>query len=431
MAPVQHRAVAASLRNLGLMSSSRPNIWYVAHYAGGPGIGRHGRGWYLADNWREAGAKATVIAASYHHMLDGAQMAGFRQVQGVDYHFLATPPYHTNGFMRVVNMLAFTAAFRVMQDELVRTHGKPDAIIASSPHPFTFLATHHLARRVGAKSIFEVRDLWPASITEIMKVPGWHPLVLLTAAVERFAYKKADAVVSLLPKTENYMRERGLTSDRWHYIPNGIVREEKFERPAGTPLFEQVDTWRNEGHMIVSYTGALGRPNNVDRLLEAMAILKGKNAPVRALIVGRGDVENDLRRQCAEMGLTSHVRFFEQVPRGVARALQESVGAGFIALRPSPVFRFGISPNKIFDYMMSGLPVISAIDAGNDIVADARCGISVPKGGAMEIASAIAQLADMPLETRRRLGRNGRIYVERHHDYKLLARRYIEVLCAS
>lgn len=410
------------------MSVAAPNIWYVAHYAGGPGIGRHSRGWYLARNWQAQGARVTVIAANRHHMLDQDQPAGFREVQGVDYHFLQTPAYRNNGLMRVVNMFAFTAAFRARQSELMRMHGRPDVIIASSPHPFCFLPTHRLARSLGAKSIFEVRDLWPASMIEILNMSPWHPMTKLIEMIERYAYANADAVVSLLPKTEGYMRSRGLTGNRWHHVPNGIVHDETSERPAGSPLFEQIDRWHTEGHAIVCYTGALGVPNNVDRLIDAMTLLKRKTAPVRALIVGRGDMEHELRARVTALGLEDHMRFFGQVPKAVARAVQQHADIGFIALKPSSVFRFGISPNKMFDYMMSSLPIASAIDAGNDIVAEVGCGVSVPQGSASDIADAIVKLASMTPAERREMGRLGRKFVEQHHDYQSLARNYLNVI---
>lgn len=408
------------------MSVATPNIWYVAHYAGGPGVGRHSRGWYLSRTWQQAGARATVIAANRHHMLDTEQPAGARNVEGVDYHFLPTSAYSNNGIIRIINMFAFVAAFWSARDELVHKYGRPDVIISSSPHPFVFPITHRLARSLGARSVFEVRDLWPASMIDIMNLSSWHPMVMLTGSIERYAYKNADAVVSLLPQTEEYMRARGLSGDRWYYVPNGIVQDEVSVRPDQSPIFDQIDAWHAEGFRVICYTGALGVPNNLDRLLDAMAVLKGREIPVRALIVGRGDAERDLRTQCTALGLDERVRFFGQVPKAVARAIQESVDIGFIALKPSPVFRFGISPNKIFDYMTSSLPVISAIDAGNDIVSEAGCGISIPSGCVENVAEAIASLAEMDASHRQKLGARGREFVSIEHNYELLAKRYLE-----
>lgn len=403
------------------------NIWYVAHYAGGPSVGRHSRGWSLAQNWQKSGARVTVILANRHHMLDGDQTAGTKTVQGVDYHFLLTPAYRNNGLMRIFNMFAFIASFRIKQRELIRLHGRPDAIIASSPHPFGFLVTHRLARSIGAKSVFEVRDLWHASIIEIMNVSPRHPLVMLIGAIERYAYAKADAVISLLPGTEDYMRARGLKGDRWHYIPNGAVLS-TLEGSVQSSVLGQIEAWRRLGHIIVVYTGALGVPNNLDRLLEAMSELKGQGNSIRLAIVGRGDQENELQKQANDLQLGEVVQFFGQVSRDVARAVQEAADIGFIALKPSPVFQFGVSPNKVFDYMLAGIPIVAAIDADNDIVEQAGCGISIRQPGSGPIAAALHHLSSLSRDARVRMGRNGFDFLRKHHDYAVLAKTYMKIL---
>src|SRR5690606_28442346 len=107
-------------------------------------------------------------------------------------------------------------------DSLIAQYGVPDAIIGSSPHPYMFLATHRLARRYNAASIFEVRDLWPLSLVEFAGVSPRHPLVVATGWLEKFAYRKADSVVSLQSGSQPYMCGRGLAAERWHYIPNGV-----------------------------------------------------------------------------------------------------------------------------------------------------------------------------------------------------------------
>jgi glycosyltransferase involved in cell wall biosynthesis len=102
----------------------------------------------------------------------------------------------------------------------------------------------------------------------------------------------------------------------------------------------------------------------------------------------------------------------------------------YIGWRRSPLYRFGVSPNKLFDYMMAGKPIINAISAGNDLVAESGCGISIPPEDPVAIAEAIKKLIDMsPLE-REEMGRRGREYVIKNHDYKVLAKRFLEAMNA-
>jgi glycosyltransferase involved in cell wall biosynthesis len=97
-------------------------------------------------------------------------------------------------------------------------------------------------------------------------------------------------------------------------------------------------------------------------------------------------------------------------------------------LKNEPLFRFGISPNKLLDYMMAAKPVIQAINAGNDLVAESGCGISVPPDDADSLAEAIMRLRCMTDAERQTLGLNGRKYVLDHHDYRVLAQQFLSVM---
>jgi glycosyltransferase involved in cell wall biosynthesis len=98
----------------------------------------------------------------------------------------------------------------------------------------------------------------------------------------------------------------------------------------------------------------------------------------------------------------------------------------FIGWNRSPLYRFGVSPNKLFDYMMAGRPVVHAIDAGNDLVSESGCGVSVPPENPQAIANAILCLFKMSQKERKAMGQNGREYVKTHHDYSVLAKKFLE-----
>jgi glycosyltransferase involved in cell wall biosynthesis len=298
-------------------------------------------------------------------------------------------------------------------------------VIASSPHPYAFLGARHLARRFGARCVFEVRDLWPLSLVELAGVRPSHPLVRATGWLEESAYRSADAVVSLLPCTLEHMRERGLAPERWHYIPNGIEPEQASGLPDSEPA-QLARLWSAEGRMVVAYAGALGRPNHVETLVRAMAMLP-PDSPAACIIVGRGEQQEDLRRLVEGLGLGERVRMFGQIPKAAVQRLLRECGAGYISLRPEPIFRFGVSPNKLFDYMQAALPVIFAVRGGNDPVAEAGCGVSADPGEPGAIAQAITRIAEAGPEQRRAMGERGRAYVLERHGYDRLARAYLQL----
>jgi glycosyltransferase involved in cell wall biosynthesis len=361
--------------------------------------------------------------------LDSQQNIGQKIVEEVSYEFVKSPEYTGNGLGRLLNMIHFSWNFLRSASEYVKKYGRPDVVIASSPHPYAFLATHMVAKRYGAKSFFEVRDLWPLSLVELAGVSSKHPLITFTNWVERFAYKKADRVVSLLPLTQEYMAEKGLDLDRWVYIPNGIDSDEVGKYQKKHPCVALAKKWNADGFTVLAYTGALGRPNHVESLVRAINILKRKgNQSIKVIIVGRGEQEVELRRLVQSMELEQDVIIFGQVPKSEVMGLLDEVDVGYISLRPESIFRFGVSPNKLFDYMLAGLPVIFSIDAGNNPVAEAGCGFSVPPGDADLIAQAMLSVDGLSRQQRREMGGKGRDYVLRKHEYSQLAKSYLDLL---
>ena len=100
----------------------------------------------------------------------------------------------------------------------------------------------------------------------------------------------------------------------------------------------------------------------------------------------------------------------------------------YIGWKKNPLYRFGISPNKIFDYMMSGKPIVHSVDAGNDPVFEAGCGISVTAENPHRVAEAIAKMQAMSEEERCKMGENGRAYILKNHTYSVLANSFIEII---
>ena len=404
---------------------ARPNIWYVHPYAGGPGVGRFSRPYYMARNWLAQGYNPTVFCPSFHHLLDVARDVGCQQIEGVNYRFVEARTYTQNGFGRLANMGEFTLRMLRQAAALTEAHGVPDVVIGSSPHPYVFLATHRLARRFGAVSVFEVRDLWPLSLVELAGVNPRHPLVVATAMLERHAYRQADHVVSLHPNTRDYMAARGLGAARWHYIPNGIDSLERSSLLKDEPAYSRMREWQAQGRFVVIYAGALGPPNNIDVFIRTAARMRDEGEDrVRFLIVGRGELQGQLAGMIADLDLRDRVSLFPQVPKAHALALMEGADAGYISLKPMPIFRYGISPNKLYDYMLARLPVVSAIEAANDPVTEAGCGITVRPGDTGAIAQALRDLAAAGPDVLAEMGRRGERFVREHHDYERLSRNY-------
>ena len=177
--------------------------------------------------------------------------------------------------------------------------------------------------------------------------------------------------------------------------------------------------------MIVGYAGSHGLPNALDMLLDAAALLADE--PFAFVLVG-GGMEKRRLAERVRMELLQHVRMFEPIPKPQVPSFLREIDIAYIGWKRQAIYRFGIAPNKLMDYMMAGVPVLHCVEAGNDPVAQAHCGLTVAPDSALALAQGLRRLAAVSAEERRAMGERGRAFVLAHHTYPVLARRFLEAL---
>jgi glycosyltransferase involved in cell wall biosynthesis len=402
------------------------NILYLNHYAGSPALGMEYRPYYLAREWVRLGHRVQMLAADFSHVRTKQPRAGDEVVDGIGYRWYPTPPYQGNGLGRVKNIWAFLRQVWADTPRLLREF-KPDVVIASSTYPMDIWVARRLARRAGARLVFEVHDLWPLSPIELSGMSRRHPFIVMCQAAEDAAYRDADVVVSMLPKVHGYMASRGLDLKKLHIVPNGITLDEWEGEPA--PLRDDVQQAlaraRASGATVVGYAGSMGLPNALDTLLDAAAQLKGQ--ALCFVLVGSGHEQARLAQRVADEGL-DQVRFLPPIPKAQVARFLAGVDIAYIGWQRVPIYRFGIAPNKLMDYLMARCPVLHSVDAGNDPVAEAGAGLTVPPESAAAVAQGLLALAATPADERRAMGERGRAFVLARHTYPVLAQSFLDAL---
>ena len=407
------------------------NIVYINHYAGSPRHGMEFRPYYMGRRWAAAGHSVTVAASSFSHLrtknpdLGGAKWKE-EEIDGIRYFWIAGNAYRGNGMARIRNMLSFLRGLYRFRGRITAP-GKPDAVIASSTYPLDIYPARRIARESGAVLVYEVHDLWPLSPIELGGMSPRHPYIRVMQKAENDCYRCSDYVVSLLPNAKEHMVGHGMDPRKFVYIPNGIEQSEWGKHTHIPPVYADVfRKYRAAGYFLVGYTGAHGIANALDSYVEAGRELKGKK--VVLFSVGPGPERGRLIQKAHSLGLDGVVRFLPPVARDRIPELLAQMDALYIGLQRQPLFRFGVSPNKLMDYMMAAKPVIFAIDAPNDPVAEARCGVSIPPEDAGAVARAVLRLAALPEQERRAMGERGRAYLLSHNEYGVLAEKFAEVL---
>jgi glycosyltransferase involved in cell wall biosynthesis len=358
------------------------------------------RHYHLARALTKRGHAVVVVSGSRSHLYTAPPQVSrpftLESIDGVTYCWVAVPRYERAiSVGRVLNMAAF--ALRLERLPVGRLP-RPDAILVSSPSLFPLPVASRWARRFGARLVFEVRDIWPLTLRELGGLPTWHPLVALMQWLEDYGYRKADRVVSVLPAAAGHMVSRGMDPRKFHYLPNGIdLTGASMDGGAPSAVRDVV----RPGVFTVGFVGTLGRANVLETLIDAARLLGPDEAQI--VVVGHGPERAQLAARATGL---HNLTFVGPIPKRQVAATLELFDACYVGYRRSSLYRFGVSPNKLYDYMAAGRPVLFAADAANQPVREAACS---------------------PAE-RERLGANARAYVEQRHDYERLADGLADVL---
>ena len=294
-----------------------------------------------------------------------------------------------------------------------------DLVWGTSPPIFQGLTAWLLARLKGVPYLFEVRDLWPAFAVAvgILQQPA---LIRASESLERFLYRHADRLVVNSPGFIAHVEARG--GEQVIMVPNG----------SDTAMFDPADGGEEfrkrhnlEGMFIAMYAGAHGMSNDLEVLLDAAHRLHDRD-DITILLLGDGKEKPSLQRRALEMGL-ENVRFIPPLPKNEMPGALAAADAGIAILKPVELYKT-VYPNKVFDYMAAGRPVILAIDGViRQVVEEAGAGVAVPPGDPAALAQAIGRLADEP-KVRSEMGHRGRAYIEANFDRISLADRMVSVM---
>ena len=405
------------------------NIFLINHYAGSPDMGMEYRPYYFAKEWIKMGHNVTILVANnshirqYNPILDNDIVE--ENIDGIKYIWIKTPKYKGNGIGRIKNMFTFIQKTLYNASYFAKKY-QPDVVIASSTYPSDNYVARRIAKLAKAKYIYEVHDLWPLSPMELGGMSKYNPFIITMQHAENFAYRKADAVISMLPKTQEHMKAHGLDLKKWHYIPNGLIVDSWLhnQKTLSTSFKTEIDKLKNNNKIIIGYTGGHALSNSLNTIIDAAKILNN-NSNIHFIFVGNGNEKENLISQ--SKGL-SNITFFNSISKQEIPKLLNLFDLLIITWNKSPLYRFGISPNKIFDYMMAQKPIIHATDAPNNFVEKANCGKAIEPENPKAIVTAIKELIALPKEELDKIGNNGKEFVIKNHDYKVLANKFINII---
>ena len=406
------------------------DILYVSPYfppeMGAPAARVH----ELARHWVRAGHEVTVLTG-FPNQPTGEVPREYRskmrrlvyreQVDGI--HVVRTwllPLPNRKAYERILNYSSFFLSSCLTGTFLHR----PDVIIATSPQPLTGLTGWWLARIKRRPYVFEVRDLWPESLTGIGLGTENSPHIRSLRALPRFLYRSSDHVVVVSPAfKEELVGKWGIAPEKISLVENG-VETDLFTPDGATDAAQQA--LGVDDRFVVSYIGTLGLAHGLDVVLRAAAQLQRTLPKILFLFVGEGAEKERLVSRVRTEGL-ANVRFLPQQPRERVSALIRGSHVCLVLLRKAEVFKTVI-PTKALEFMACGRPVVLGVDGeARRLLEEAQAGLFVEPENSTALAEGITRLYNSS-QLRKTLGDNGRRYILENLSRERTAQIYTGVL---
>lgn len=394
------------------------NIWILNHHALPPDMPGGTRHFDISRELVKKGYNVTIFASSFHY----AKLEEFRKynesfyveeiIDGVNFVWIKTNPYYSNGIQRLKNMLEYTKG--VKKYLKVKTLEKPQIIIGSTVHLFAVNLAYNLSQKYKSRFIAEVRDFWPYTLVALGKMSKYHPLVLIFDYLEKKLYKKAEKIITLFDNGYKYL-EKFVSLNKIVYLPNSFNTNLLSDDKEATLLKKE--------KFCVVYAGSIGIPNDVETIIKTFENIT--NPEIELHIIGEGKEKSNLIKYISQKNM-KNVFFHSAIPKKELISELKNADILWVGLKDSKLYEFGFSFNKIYDYLATARPIIISTNVKNNIIEQSQSGISVEAENTEQIKEAILKLYNMSKEHRNEIGLKGKKYLLENITSQAIANKFVD-----
>lgn len=359
----------------------KKRIWIVGHYTMPPEYEVRVKTLMWAKYLMKEGYDVTLISASTLHNTDinlitGTEKYIFKQYEQYKFIHIKCSDYSGSGIKRVRNLLQFAYRFKKYAKEFGTL---PDVILAADIHCIDYKPIGEFAKKNHIKFIVDIRDLWPESIVEYLGYSKKNPIIKYLYHREKNIYRMADDIVFSMEGGKDYIVDQGWQDDidlsKVHHINNGIDLEE-YEYNKKNIIYHDPDLEDTSTFKIV-YIGSIRKANNIGMLVDAAKVLQNtESKEIQILIYGDGNEREALQKRCAAEKV-ENIIFKGSVNKKYIPYILSKCDLNLMHGAPMKLAKYGVSLNKSFDYLASGHPTLSDIDANYDYIADNDAGKKV------------------------------------------------------
>lgn len=416
------------------------NIWIIDHYSSEPEHGGYSRQYNFAKGLSEAGYNVTVFASSFSHfrhsyITDKKSMIS-EMNNKARYVYIRTANYSGNdGLKRLLGMLQFAYYIKIHHKKYENNFGKPDYVVGSSPHPFVLEAARTIAKKSTARFIAEFRDFWPLELRSNHDDLFHKILYAYFERIEIRAFNGADRIISTLPYGDKYVcDEKQISRDKYIWIGQPIdchnfdLLAEKNKNNLPKEICEFI-----EGKYVCVFAGYYMKYTGVFKMLEAAKVTKEDYKDIVYLFCGSGGAEASMREYVNHNSL-DNVLIYGRIEKNLIPTLLRKSNICLANVSDDTgngVSKYGLSLNKLNEYLYSGRPIILGYGYGNEVV-ESNAGFTFDTDADINrFPELVKRIYNMDMADQRELGLNGMKFSYEKHDIRVLTKKYINNILQS
>ena len=408
------------------------NIWIFNHYAITPDLPGGTRHFDFGKELIKRGFNVTIFASSFIHgifedkKLKNGENWKIENYEGVNFVWIKTFPYNRNNWRRLFNILSYSWRAYSIGKKMSKLSKSinvqpPSVIIGSSFHPLAAFVAYKLSKFYKVPFVLEIRDLYPQSLIDLNRVSKNNLISKIINLFMDYLYKRADKIIILMPNAYEVFKSLGVRREKIIWIPNGINLMYLKDVSYGSIA-------RNDKCFKVTFAGSLNNANSIDTLILAAKIIQDLyESKILFEVYGDGKEKSKLLSLKESAGLYN-LKFLGVIPKSDVYKVLCGASILWVGQKRRNIYKYGVSFNKLFDYLAAGKPIIFSSNASNNPVAEAGAGLTVPPEDPEAVAEAIIKLYNMSEEERERMGKNGRKYVEKYHSIPVLVDKLEKVI---
>lgn len=401
-------------------------ILFISKYSVAPIYGNPTRQFYISKNLVNKGYKVSLISSQSSGILKYKKQKSnytFDNFDGVDLYLLKGKKIKLGfSISRIISWLLFEIRiFKLLKQK--KELKEVDYIIVSSLSLLTFLSGVILKRRLSAKLIIEVRDIWPLTLITTGSFSKKNIFVKILSRIENIGYKNADAIIGTMPNLKEHIYNKlpklKQKQKKIFYIPQGYDQSAYQKAELSETFLLNKSKIKEIGFNII-YAGTIGKMNKIDEIISCAKIIENQN--INFYIMGDGPLKHYFQSIKPR-----NVYFLDPIPKIEVPKFIKMFNLSIFIVDNNPIYKYGISFNKSIDYMISGIPFVYLYNGYPSLYEEEKYCFKVT-GNVTNLAAKIMEISKINNQKLLSMGKQGTEIAKKHHSFDNLSKLYVKVL---